>query len=84
MQLIHVPGSNRVYNACKGLCQSARVRGTKLTDVVGHRICDFELWPDAEQDDEQHRDGAHTHAQPLEHDGDQSGNHGLCRYSMRF
>ncbi|MEZ4297614.1 MAG: Rpn family recombination-promoting nuclease/putative transposase [Polyangiaceae bacterium] len=53
MQLIHVPGFvNRVvYNACKAYVSQlqAREKYTKLTDVVAISICDFELWPDAEQ-----------------------------------
>ncbi len=53
MQLIHVPGFiNRVvYNACKayvGQLQS-KDKYTKLADVVAISICDFELWPDAQQ-----------------------------------
>lgn len=54
MQLIHVPGFvNRVvYNACKAyvgqLHESDRYTG--LTDVVAISICDFELWPDAQQE----------------------------------
>ncbi|MEZ4297605.1 MAG: Rpn family recombination-promoting nuclease/putative transposase [Polyangiaceae bacterium] len=54
MQLIHVPGFiNRVvYNACKAYVSQlqAREKYTKLTDVVAISICDFELWPDAEQE----------------------------------
>ena len=53
MQLIHVPGFiNRVvYNACKAYVSqlAAAEKYTKLTDVVAISICDFELWPDAEQ-----------------------------------
>jgi hypothetical protein len=53
MQLVHVPGFiNRVvYNACKAYAGQLREaeRYTKLTDVVAISICDFELWPDAEQ-----------------------------------
>lgn len=53
MQLIHVDGFiNRVvYNACKayaGQLQESE-RYIQLTDVVAISICDFELWPDAEQ-----------------------------------
>ncbi|MEZ4294075.1 MAG: Rpn family recombination-promoting nuclease/putative transposase [Polyangiaceae bacterium] len=54
MQLIHVPGFiNRVvYNACKAYVGQLQERDkyTKLTDVVAISICDFELWPDPEQD----------------------------------
>lgn len=53
MQLIHVPGFiNRVvYNACKAYVAQLQESDTytKLTDVVAISICDFELWPDAEQ-----------------------------------
>lgn len=56
MQLIHHPGFiNRVvYNACRAY--SGQLKGgdpyTKLTDVVAISICDFELWPDAKQREE--------------------------------
>ncbi len=54
MQLIHVPGFiNRVvYNACKAYVSQLKAaeKYTRLTDVVAISICDFELWPDAEQD----------------------------------
>ena len=54
MQLIHVPGFiNRVvYNACKAYVSQLRsgAKYSKLTDVVAISICDFELWPDAQQD----------------------------------
>jgi predicted transposase/invertase (TIGR01784 family) len=54
MQLIHVPGFiNRVvYNACKAYVSQLKVREkyTKLADVVAISICDFGLWPDAEQE----------------------------------
>jgi hypothetical protein len=53
MQLIHVPGFiNRVvYNACKAYVGQlkAGAKFSKLTDVVAISICDFELWPDAQQ-----------------------------------
>jgi predicted transposase/invertase (TIGR01784 family) len=54
MQLIHHPGFvNRViYNACKSY--SGQLKSgewyTKLMDVVAISICDFELWPDAQQE----------------------------------
>ena len=55
MQLIHVPGFiNRVvYNACKAYVGQLRTaeKYTRLTDVVAISICDFDLWPDAEQTD---------------------------------
>ena len=53
MQLIHHRGFvNRVvYNACKSY--SGQLKSgewyTKLMDVVAVSICDFELWPDAQQ-----------------------------------
>jgi predicted transposase/invertase (TIGR01784 family) len=54
MQLIHVAGFiNRVvYNGCKAYVDQLKAGEpyTKLTDVVAISICDFELWPDAEQD----------------------------------
>jgi hypothetical protein len=54
MQLIHVAGFiNRVvYNACKAYADQLKAGEsyTRLTDVVAISICDFELWPDAEQD----------------------------------
>ena len=54
MQLIHHPGFiNRVvYNACKAYAGQLKAGNpyTDLTDVVAISICDFELWPDAEQD----------------------------------
>jgi predicted transposase/invertase (TIGR01784 family) len=53
MQLIHMAGFiNRVvYNACKAYVNQLKVGKpyTKLADVVAISICDFELWPDAEQ-----------------------------------
>jgi PD-(D/E)XK nuclease family transposase len=57
MQLIHVSGFlNRViYNACKAYADqlAAGKPYASLTDVVAISICDFELWPDAEQDEQQ-------------------------------
>jgi predicted transposase/invertase (TIGR01784 family) len=54
MQLLHIPGFvNRVvYNACKAYVDqlNAGQPYTTLADVVAISICDFELWPDAEQD----------------------------------
>jgi len=53
MQLIHVPGFiNRVvYNACKAYVVQLEEaeKYVRLTDVVAISICNFELWPDAEQ-----------------------------------
>ncbi len=54
MQLIHHPGFvNRVvYNACKAYAGQLKAGDwyTNLTDVMAISICDFELWPDAQQD----------------------------------
>jgi predicted transposase/invertase (TIGR01784 family) len=54
MQLIHHPGFLKrvVYNACKAYASQLKQGEwyTKLSDVVAVSICDFELWPDAEQD----------------------------------
>jgi PD-(D/E)XK nuclease family transposase len=49
MQLIHVAG---FINGCKAYADQLKAGEsyTKLTDVVAISICDFELWPDAEQD----------------------------------
>ncbi len=53
MQLIHIAGFiNRVvYNACKAYVNQLKTGEsyTRLADVVAISICDFELWPDAEQ-----------------------------------
>ncbi|MBI3947916.1 MAG: Rpn family recombination-promoting nuclease/putative transposase [Armatimonadetes bacterium] len=54
MQLLHVPGFvNRVvYNACKAYVDQLQAGESyaRLADVVVISICDFALWPDAEQD----------------------------------
>ncbi len=56
MQLLHVPGFvNRVvYNACKAYAGQLKAGEpyTKLTDVVAISICDFELWPDKQQQEQ--------------------------------
>jgi hypothetical protein len=53
MQLIHVDGFiNRVvYNGCKAYAAQLQEAEeyVQLTDVVAISICNFELWPDAEQ-----------------------------------
>jgi predicted transposase/invertase (TIGR01784 family) len=58
MQLIHVPGFiNRVaYNACRAYSGQLEAGEpyTKLADVMAISICDFELWPDAEQQQNGH------------------------------
>jgi hypothetical protein len=54
MQLLHMAGFlNRVvYNGCKAYADQlgAGKPYSSLTDVVAISICDFELWPDAAQD----------------------------------
>jgi hypothetical protein len=54
MQLIHVPGflERVVYNASKAYVGQLQKGApyTDLADVVAISICDFALWPDAEQD----------------------------------
>lgn len=54
MQLVHIPGfMNRVvYNGSKAYVSQLKAGEsyTKLVDVVAIAICDFELWPDAQQD----------------------------------
>ena len=86
MQLIHVPGFiNRVvYNACKAYVSqlASAEKYTKLTDVVAISICDFELWPHAEQD-EQHLE----HIPMLSRwsmTETKSGNHGLLQVQYAF
>jgi predicted transposase/invertase (TIGR01784 family) len=53
MQIIHVAGFiNRVvYNGCKAYVNQLKAGApyTNLADVVAVSICDFELWPDAQQ-----------------------------------
>jgi len=86
MQLLHIAGFlNRVvYNACKAYVEQLRAGEpyTKLTDVVAISICDFALWPDAEQD------AAKLARVPMlsrwnmtERD---SGNHGLLHVQYAF
>lgn len=54
MQLLHVASfmNHVVYNACRAYADQLRDGEpyTKLADVVALSICDFVLWPDAEQD----------------------------------
>ena len=54
MQLLHVAGFiNRVvYNACKAYVDQLKAGEpySQLADVVAISICDFALWPDADQD----------------------------------
>ncbi len=54
MQLVHMAGflNRMVYNGSKAYVSQLKAGEsyTKLVDVVAIAICDFELWPDAEQD----------------------------------
>ena len=86
MQLIHHPGFiNRVvYNACKAYAGQLKAGQwyDSLTDVVAISICDFEIWPDGEQE----KQG--LPAVPMlsrwtmrEH---KSGNHGLWQVQYVF
>jgi hypothetical protein len=54
MQLIHVAGFLKrvVYNGCKAYVDQLKAGKpySNLTDVVAISICDFDLWPDEEQD----------------------------------
>ncbi len=54
VQLLHHPGFlNRVvYNACKAYVSPLKAGEgySKLTDVVAIAICDFDLWPDVDQE----------------------------------
>lgn len=54
MQLVHVPAFDKrvVYNASKAYADQLKIGEpyTKLTDVVAVSICDFNLWPDVEQE----------------------------------
>ena len=54
MQLVHVPAFDKrvVYNASKACADQLKIGEpyTKLTDVVALSICDFNLWPDADQE----------------------------------
>ena len=86
MQLIHVPGFiNRVvYNACKayvGQLATAE-KYTKLTDVVAISICDFELWPDAEQDSQKLERVPMLSRWSMTEA--RSGNHGLLQVQYAF
>ena len=86
MQLIHHPGFiNRVvYNACKayvGQLQAGEPY-TKLADVVAISICDFELWPDAEQDRQKLPRVPMLSRWNMREHG--SGNHGLLQVQYAF
>jgi len=86
MQLLHVPGFvNRVvYNACKAYVDqlSAGQPYTTLADVVAISICDFELWPDAEQDAQQKPRVPMLSRWNMTERG--SGNHGLLQVQYAF
>ena len=86
MQLWHVAGFiNRVvYNACKAYVDQLKVGQpyTKLADVVALSICDFVLWPDAEQDAQKlPRVPMLSRWTMTEHS---SGNHGLLQVQYAF
>lgn len=53
IRLIHLDGyiKRAVYDGCKAYADHLAA-GAPSTDVVAISICDFELWPDAEQDQE--------------------------------
>jgi len=54
MQLVHMAGflNRMVYNGSKAYVSQLKAGEsyTKLVDVVAIAICDFELWPDTDQD----------------------------------
>jgi hypothetical protein len=86
MQLIHVPGFiNRVvYNACKAYVAQLNTaeKYTKLADVVALSICDFELWPDAEQEKQNLPPVPMLSRWNMTERG--SGNHGLLQVQYAF
>ncbi|MEO5729105.1 MAG: PD-(D/E)XK nuclease family transposase, partial [Byssovorax sp.] len=86
MQLIHVPGFiNRVvYNACKSYVGQLRTseKYTRLMDVVAISICDFELWPDAEQKERELPLVPMLSRWNMTERG--SGNHGLLQVQYAF
>jgi hypothetical protein len=86
MQLLHVAGFiNRVvYNACKAYVDQLKAGEpyTKLTDVVAISICDFVVWPDAEQDAEKLPRIPMLSRWNMTERG--SGNHGLLQVQYAF
>ncbi len=86
MQLLHMAGFvNRVvYNACKAYADQLRAGDsyTNLNDVIAISICDFVLWPDAEQD------AANAPRIPMLSRWNMteraSGNHGLLQVQYAF
>jgi len=86
MQLLHIPGFvNRVvYNACKAYVDqlNAGQPYTALADVVAISICDFELWPDAEQDAQKRPRIPMLSRWNMTERG--SGNHGLLQVQYVF
>lgn len=86
MQLLHMPGFiNRVvYNACKAYVDQLKVGEpyTKLADVVAVSICDFVLWPDAEQDAQKLLRVPMLSRWNMTERG--SGNHGLLQVQYAF
>jgi len=86
MQLLHIAGFiNRVvYNACKAYADQLKTGEpyTKLTDVIAISICDFVLWPDAEQDDAKLPRVPMLSRWNMAERG--SGNHGLLQVQYAF
>jgi len=86
MQLLHIPGFvNRVvYNACKAYVDqlNAGQLYTALADVVAISICDFELWPDAQQDAQKLPRVPMLSRWNMTERG--SGNHGLLQVQYAF
>jgi hypothetical protein len=86
MQLLHIAGFiNRVvYNACKAYADQLNAGDpyTKLTDVIAISICDFVLWPDAEQDAEKLPRVPMLSRWNMTERG--SGNHGLLQVQYAF
>jgi hypothetical protein len=86
MQLIHMAGFiNRVvYNACKAYASQLKTGEsfTRLNDVVAISICDFALWPDAEQDAQGQPRIPMLSRWNMTERG--SGNHGLLQVQYAF
>ena len=85
MQLLHIPGfvNHVVYNACRAYVDQLEAGEpyTKLADVVAVSICDFELWPDDEQDAQKlPRVPMLSRWNMTERS---SNNHGLLQFNMR-
>jgi predicted transposase/invertase (TIGR01784 family) len=86
MQLLHFAGfMNRVvYNACKAHADQLKAGelDAKLTDVVAISICNFVLWPDAEQDAAKQPRIPMLSRWNMAERG--SGNHGLLQVQYAF